>query len=276
MRFLLSLLACSVLALQATAQGLKLKNYGVGYRVFETESIGGTPLALGRFLQDPYTYQQYLDGIAYTSFGGGGRAIQRVPMLYLTAEFHKPAATSHFWRHYTVQAGLVLGRRMELSGTFIGNEEFLPSPDNPNRFTYKTNGYSLTQQQQFVGATLGLNRRFRLVNRLHFLAGLHGQVSIAAVHGYQPRWDSTTLVVENSQVLRRETKTTQLPYLRGKNYLQWQLFIPVGLEVAIYKQEVLVRLEADFGLVGNQFKPKALASREAHGVGLWLTYQPKF
>ncbi|WP_035561508.1 hypothetical protein [Hymenobacter sp. IS2118] len=276
MRLLLILLTCLALAPPAKAQGLQLKNYSLGYRVFEIESVGGTPLALGRFLQDPYTYQQFVEGIVYTSLGNGGGPIQRVPMRYLTAEFHKPAASSHFWRHYTVQTGLVLSRRMKLSGAFIGNEEFLPSPDNPNSFTYKANGYSLTQQQQFLGATLGLNRRFRLVDRLHFLAGLHGQASIAAVHGYQPRWDSTTLVVENSQVLRRETKTTQLPYLRGKNYLQWQLFIPLGLEAAVYKQEVFVRLEADFGLIGNQFKPNDLASREAHGIGLWLTYQPKY
>ena len=276
MRFLLALLACSVLALHATAQGLQLKNYSVGYRVFETESIGGTPLTLGRFLQDPYTYQQYLDGINYTMLSGGGGAYQWVPMRYLTVEFHKPAATSHFWRHHTVQTGLVISNKIELSGLSIGNDEFLPSPGSQTDFTYKTNVYSMVQRQQFLGASLGLNRRFRLANRLQFLTGLHGQGSIAVVHTYKPRWDSTTLVVQNSQVLGRETETTQLPYLKGKNYFQWQLFIPIGLEVAVYKQEVFVRLEADFGIRNNQFKAKDLASLETHGVGLWLTYQPKY
>ncbi|OGX82314.1 hypothetical protein [Hymenobacter glacialis] len=276
MRFLLALFACSVLALPANAQGLKLKNYNIGYRLFEMESALGTPLSLGRFLQDPYTYQQFLDGIDYTRLSGGGGAYQWVPMLYLTAEFHRPAAASRFWRNHTVQAGLVLSNRIELSGLSIGNDEFLLSPGSQTDFTYKTNVYSLVQQQQFVGATLGLNRRFRLVNRLHFLTGLHGQGSVAVVHGYTPQWDSTTLVVQNGQVLRRERKTTQLPYLKGKNYFQWQLFIPIGLEVAVYKQEVFVRLEADFGIRGNQFRSKELAALETHGVGLWLTYQPKY
>ena len=275
MRFLL-VLACSAGALNANAQRLQLRNYSAGYRIFEIESTGGTPLTLGRFLQDPYSYQKYLDGIAYTSISGGGGAIQMVPMLTLTAEFYKPAAASHFWRNHTIQAGLVLSNQTELTGLSIGNNEFLPSPSNTNDFTYHTNTYSLDQKQQFLGATLGLNRRFRLANRLNILTGLHGQGSIAVVHTYKQQWDSTTLVVQNGQVVRRETQTSQLPYLRGKNYFQWQLFVPLGLEVAVYKQEVSVRLEANLGIRGNAFKGKDFASREAHGVGLWLTYQPKY
>lgn len=275
MRFL-AVLLFSTWALHANAQGLRLKNYNVGYRVFEIQSIGGTPLTLGRFLQDPYTYQQYVDGIPYTSLAGGGGAIQRVPMYYLTAEFNKPTATSNFWRNHTVQAGVVLSKQIELTGLSIGNEKFLPSPSNPNDYTYYTNAYSLIQQQRFLGATLGVNRRFRLVNRLQFLAGLHGQASVALLHSYKQQWDSTTLVIQNSQVVRRETQTSQLPALQGKEYFQWQLFIPLGVEVAVYKQEVFVRLEANLGLRGNAFTGKDLASLEAHGLGLWLTYQPKY
>lgn len=269
------LLALLSLAHHAKAQRLALKNYSLGYRVFEVESVAGTPLTLGRFLQDPYSYYKYLDGIAYTKIAGGGGAIQRVPMLYFTAELHKPAAAARFWQKHTVQVGVVLSRQIELAGLAVGNEEFLPSPNKPNDYTYYTNTYSLAQQQQFLGATLGLNRRFRLLNRLQFLAGLHGQGSVALLHRYKQQWDSTTLVVQNSQAVRRETQTSQLPSLKGKNYFQWQLLVPLGLEAAVYKQEVLVRLEANLGIVGNVYKAKDLASREGHGLGLWLIYQPR-
>ena len=109
---LLPTLACSALALNVNAQRLQLENYSVGYRVFEIESTGGTLLTLGRFLQNPYSYHRYLDGISYTSVVGGGGATQRVPMLFLTAEFRKPTPTSRFWQNHTIQAGSVFSNQI--------------------------------------------------------------------------------------------------------------------------------------------------------------------
>lgn len=257
-----------------SAQHLQVKNHSFGFRMHGVEEIGGNPTTIGQFLKRPSLYQRYVSSLPYNSIGSGGLAMQQVPTLYLTTELWKPSSTSRFWREHSLQVGMLLSNRLVKDGMDLSKEEFITTD---NGFILKNARYSITQEIRFMGATVGINRRIHLANRLHFVAGLQGQGSVAAVHRYQQRWDSTTAVFQTGQVqpTSRQAKTTRLRDLPGKNFFQWQAMAPLGLEAAVYRQRLFVRLEAALGVVGSQFRPKDLGAREAHGVGVWLTYQPQ-
>lgn len=257
-------------AVGAEAQRLEIRSYAIGKRVFEMEEIGGNPATIGRLLKRPDTYQKYLSGITYNGFYGG-LAIPRHHLYYISAELVKPAATSEFWRKHTVQVGLFASNQLVKNEMALFNEQVTLTSNSTATINRDT--YSLVQKQRFLGATAGLNRRFRIVNRLQFVTGLHAQASVAVVHKYEQRLDSTTIMVGDGISPIRQSKTSRSFDLKGKNYLQWQAMIPLGLEVDVYRNQLFVRLEADLGLTGSAFRPKDLASREAHGIGVWVTYR---
>jgi hypothetical protein len=160
-----------------------------------------------------------------------------------------------------------LTTRIRQGAGAIGNESFPIPPDNVKI----QNLYSLTKNQQFLGANFGLNRRFKISNSLSFLTGLHAQGSFAITHYYQQRWDSSTFTPTSGL----STKTTTMPELKGVNFFQWQVLVPLGLEYEISKNHLFIRFELNLGIVGSQYRPKDYAAKEAHGLGIWLLYNPR-
>jgi hypothetical protein len=132
------------------------------------------------------------------------------------------------------------------------------------------NRYSLVKNQQFFGGQVGINRRLNISSRLKAIIGLHIQGSIALVHYYQQQWDSSTY----SSSQGGKTHTTSLPDLQGKNFFQWQIMLPLGLEYPIYQRKLFLRLEVYIGIVGGRYRPKDFSDNEAHGVGLSIIFQP--
>jgi hypothetical protein len=257
-------------AVGAEAQRLEIRSYAIGKRIFEMEEIGGNPATIGRLLKRPDTYQKYLSGITYNGFYGG-LAVQRHHLYYLSAELGKSTSTSPFWRKHTVQVGVFMSNQLVKDEMALFNEQTTLTSNTTATITRDT--YALVQKQRFLGATVGLNRRFRIVNRVQFVTGLHAQAGVAVVHKYEQRLDSAIILVGNGMSPIRQSKTSQGFDLKGRNYLQWQAMIPLGLEVDVYRNQLFVRLEADLGLTGNAFRPKDLVSREAHGIGVWVTYK---
>lgn len=250
--------------INANAQHLKIKYYSVGYRIFEFTAVGSAPTNIASLLKDPVTYQKYLNTIDYNSFWGNPGPIT-LQNFYINAEWYKNNPSSRFWKKYTLQTGFLFTNRISRSAGAIGDESFYYTPDTP-RHIYK---YSLIQNQRFFGVNAGLNRRIRISKKLQFVTGLHGQASFAMVHHYKQQWDSSTFTPEQGL----KTKTTKLPDFKGKNFFQWQVMVPLGLEYELYKKQFFLRLEVDAGIIGGRYRPKSFSYMEAHGAGLWFIYQ---
>jgi hypothetical protein len=256
----------SVLPSGAFAQAWRIKNYSAGYRIFEVTSVGNNPYTITPLLKDPVAYQNYINTITVNSLYGNPQ-IMGLQTMYMNAEFQKDSALGRFWKKTTIQAGLLFTKRIRQSAGAIGDENFVTSPDT---VLYR-NMYSLTKNQQFFGANLVLNRRFAISKNFKFLTGIHAQGSVALVHHYQQSWDSSTYKLGGI----RNTKTTYMPDLKGKNFFQWQLMVPLGLEYEFVKEQFFIRFELAAGIIGSDYRPKYSSAKEAHGAGIWLVYQPK-
>jgi hypothetical protein len=110
--------------------------------------------------------------------------------------------------------------------------------------------------------------------RLAFIPSFYVQGNVAATHYYYHRLDSIRYLPRPI-----ETKTTHLPNLKGKNYFEWQVMIPLGIEYAVYKNRLFLRAEFIAGTIGSRYRflyrSKGVLNNEAHGFGFWLSYSPK-
>jgi hypothetical protein len=257
--------AITVFSFNAMAQEWKIKSYNFGYRIFEVNAVGNNPTTIAPLLKEQANYQSYLNTIEYNSLYGNP-GIMKLQTFYVNAEWQKTNSLSRFWRKYALQAGLLLSTKITMDAGAIGEETYLSSSDTVRH----RNMYSLMKNQKFFGANAGVNRRFPISKRLKFMMGVHAQGSFAIVHNYQQRWDSSTFTPSSGW----NTKTSGLPDLKGKNFFQWQIMVPLGLEYEL-KERLLIRFELDAGLIGSRFRSKDLAAKEANGAGIWIIYRPK-
>jgi len=261
----LMVLVWFLLSASVHAQDFKIRNYSVGYRVFEINSVGNNPLTITHLLKDPGSYKNFIDKLSYNGLYGGG-GFQNVRHYYVNIELEKNGQ-SRFWKKYSLQTGLFITNPLENKGGALENQNYVAAPGDT---TLYIDTYSQVHKQQFAGANVGLNRRLRLSSKLVFITGLHLQGSIAFVHYYQQQWDSSTV----KQGIR-QTKTTKLPDLQAKNFFQWQAMVPFGLELNVYKGQIFIRLEGDIGIIRGRYRPRLNTLEEAHGAGLWFLYKMK-
>ncbi len=249
---------------RSKGQHLKIRDYSAGYRVFWVDAVGNNPTTITPFLKDPASYQRFLNSMQYNSLSGNP-GIESFRNYYVSAEWYKSSAASRFWKHHTIQTGLLISNKLVKDNMVIGNEDVVFSPSDT---IFYRDLYSVVQKEQFLGATIGLNRRIRISNRFTFLAGFSLQGSFAFLHNYQQQWDSSRY----SRQQGWQAKTTQLPDLKGKNFFRWQAMIPLGIEMNIYRKIFFIRLEVDAGIIGDRYRSSY--QKEGHGAGVWFTYRP--
>jgi hypothetical protein len=252
-------------ALSCDAQNFRIKNYSLGYRAVEIEAVGNNPLTIPPFLKNPWVYQNYLNNQVQYNGITGDPGIQIVRNYSFSTEWYKDSAESRFWRRYTIQTGLFLSNRLTKNMS-LENQRFVSTATDTTSYR---DVYSLVQKQQFLGISTGINRRIRISNSLMFFTGFQLQGTTAFSHSYQQQWDSS---VYHKQVWT--TKTTRLPNLKGKNYLQWQALIPLAFELNAYKHEVFLRAEFDYGITGDRYRT-SYTTKETDGFSFWLIYLPK-
>jgi hypothetical protein len=247
-------------------QKLQIQNYCITYCLFEMNSVGNNPTTIPELLKDRYSYQNFLSTTNYNSLYGNP-GVQQVHTFYFTAEWKVDSPLSLFWKKHTLQAGLLVTNRIAQSAGAVANQRFSYSPDT----VLHEDKYSLFKNQQFLGGQVGLNRRYNISKKLQLFSGLHLQGSFAVVHHYQQQLDSSTFAPSRGWT----SSTSQLPHLKGKNFFQWQVMVPLGIEYDIHQKELFLRLELIVGMVGSRYRPKTFAAKEAHGIGLSLIYHPK-
>ena len=241
---------------------LEIKNISLGYKVFYIDGAGNNPTTIAPIMKEPASYQNFLNSFNYNGFTGSP-GIQYLKTYYINTEIYKQGTDSRFWKKYTIQTGLLITNILVKKGLSVERRDY-SSTDS----TLSVQTYSLVQNQQFFGLMAGLNRRFKISNKLLLFVALHYQGSFASLHKYQTQLDS--LVVNNTGTF---TSTMKLPDLQGKNFYQWQAMIPFGLEMDIYKNQIYIRLEGDAGLIGGKYRPRGYLNSQACGIGLAAIYQ---
>lgn len=246
---------------------LHLKRLSIGYRWFEADGFGNNPLTFAPLLKDPAAYANYINSFSYNSLHGNP-APQQLHDFFINGEWFKTGTPSRFWKRNTIQAGLLVSSKYKVFGMSIGNEGWHSQDTSYYRYFY-----SPVKILQFAGANVGLNRYVRISKKLCFVTGLHVQGTVAIQHIYKQQWDSSFFHSPTSTYTM--AKTTNGPSLKGKNYFQWQAFVPLAFEMAVYKQQFFVRAELDAGIIGGRFQSAYQINREANALGVWLIYQRK-
>src|SRR5215213_6243215 len=126
----------------ANAQKLTLKNYSIGYRIFELDAVGNNPTTIAPLLKEPIAYNNYLATIKYNSLFGNP-VILNLSTFYVNSEWYKPEYISRFWKKHSIQGGLLITSRITKWAGAIGDETYFPDTAN------HINMYSLTQKLQF-------------------------------------------------------------------------------------------------------------------------------
>src|SRR5688572_11601970 len=262
----IALLLFLIVTNRANSQTMAVKNFSIGYKVFEISPVGNNPITVAPLLKDPVAYQNFLKTINHNNLYGNP-AIQQLHTFYLNAEWQVDSPVSRFWKKHTLQAGLHFTDKLTQSAGALADQYFTYLPDTV-RHDYQ---YSLVKNQQFFGGQAGINRRINISKKLKAIVGLHVQGSVAIVHYYQQQWDSSTF----SSGPGLKTQTNALPDLKGKNFFQWQAMLPLGLEYPVYQRSLFLRLELYIGIIGSHYRPQNISANEAHGVGVSIIFQPK-
>ena len=262
----IALLFSLIVSYTANSQKIEIKNFSIGYRVFEISPVGNNPITIVPLLKDPVAYQNFLRTINYNNLYGNP-GIQQLHTFYISTELQVDSPVSRFWKKHTLQTGIHFTAPLVQSAGALADQHYTYLPDT----VLHDNQYSLVKNQQFFGAQAGINRRFNISKKLKAVAGLQVQGSVAIVHYYQQQWDSSTY--SSNQGLK--THVSSLPNLNGKNFFQWQAMIPLGFEYPIYQRKLFLRLEFCIGIIGGRYRPKDFSANEAHGAGISIIFQPK-
>lgn len=246
---------------------LQLKRFNIGYRWFEADGFGNNALTFAPLLKDPAPYVNYINSLSYNSLHGNP-APQQLHDFFVNGEWFKTGTPSRFWKRHTLQAGLLVSSKYKSSNMAIGQEGWRTQDTSYYRYFYNP-----TKILQFAGGNAGINSYLRISKKLRFVTGLHVQGTVAIQHIYKQQWDSS--VFHSPTQTYTLLKTTNGAALKGKNYFQWQAFIPLALEMAVYKQQFFVRAELDAGIIGGRFQSVYQINREANALGVWLIYQRK-
>lgn len=244
---------------------LQLKRISLAYRWFEADAFGDNPLTIGRLLKDPGAYQNYVSTIDWNDLHGSP-GIAELNEFFANAEWQKTGTNARFWRHTTFEAGVFITPTSKRSGISIGTQNWNEEDSSIHR-----GYYTVAQSLQFAGASIGLNRYVPILKKLSFVTGLHVQGALAVHHVFAQQWDSS--VFHSPTATWHNSTTTYGPDLKAKHYFQWQVFVPLGFEVDLYRQRLFLRAELDAGIIGGRMQSAYHVNREANALGGAIIYQ---
>jgi hypothetical protein len=262
---LIIILIYVVITIPSQAQQFKIKSYSIGVRTFEITPVGNNPLTLGSLLKDPDSYMAFLNSTTYNTIFGSPEIRWR-NTIYFNAEWTKKNSTSGFWKRNSISTGFNYTPKITLDAGSIADEDFIP-PAYTTKYSFK---YVTQKQEQKAGLNTGLNSRFKIIKNVNFLTGIHFQGSVAFQHKIKQYWDSSYFNASSGWT----GTITDLPDLKGKNYFEWQAFIPLSFEYDNRNKKLAVRLELDAGIIQSQFRPRGINSNSvSNGFGVFVNYR---
>lgn len=246
----------------ANGQLLKIKDYGFSYRIYESSLIGNNPMTLHKFIKDPYSYNNLLNQINYNSIYGNPGIIN-LKTFYLFSRFVINNPESKFWRKNNFQLGLFATQKVTESSGGFSNNFATYSPDT----VFHTHSWMLTRNIQHFGIQAGLNRCLNNpMKEVKLYSGILIQGGLALMNNYDNSFDTATF--SSRQGWQHQIK--KLPDIKGKNYFQWQLMIPFGIEFPIIQRKIYIRADVNAGITGNSITN---TFDGAHGIGAAIIYK---
>jgi hypothetical protein len=248
-------------SLSVHGQSWKIESLSIGWRSFERDNIGSNPYTIVSQLKEPLSYLNNLNSLPQNSLTGAP-FVMWVDNYYLGAELLK-TKQSTFWKRHRIPIGIFS------SGLFqypTGDVSFITWDSIPRRYEER---YSLFRQIRILGIHTGLLRKFRLRENLFFVTGLQGQVGVAIQHYYRQIYDTAIF----RPGIGWQGNSREAEHLPGKNYVQWQLNIPLALEYHAFRQRIGIRAEVGMGITKNPFTGKNILNGETAHAGFSLFYR---
>ena len=238
------------------AQKLSVQSVQLGYRMYDIGQ-GITPYTIPKFIKEPEAYQNMIDSYETDGYSAGG--LRSVPkQYYINVELGNKE--SKFWSKYSLQTGVSIGSRLS-SKTALSNLKV-----NYADQSYVQEHYYFTQNQRFVGANLGLRRRFGLLKNFNFLVGLETEARVSVEHNYTQQKES----LFSSSVSEGGITYQTLRSFEGKQIVQAHIMLPVGFEFA-YKS-ISLRTEGFIGFLNDRFSSD-YGYYEHAGLSFWVGYR---
>lgn len=249
------------ISVAAKTQDWQIESVNAGWKVFELELVGTNPHTIVSQLKNPFAYLQNLSTIPYNSLTGFP-VVVGFDNYYVGLELRNSRATK-FWHRHRIPIGIVFTGVNQYP---TGSISFI---DFDTLYSRYENAYRVYRKIQFIGIHSGLIRKFRLRENFFFVSGVQGQISVAFKHTYQEVYDTTIY----RQGIGFSGNSRAGNTLAGKNYLQWQLYIPLALEYHAFRQRISIKAEVSYGLLKNPFIGNTLADMESAGAGFTIGYR---
>ncbi len=264
------LLSCLMTAyLFSFGQNFILRDLSIGYRIGEGEAVGGNPLTIPVNLKRPAAFQAFLDQLNWNSLYGNPGPVTN-HRIFAQAEIKKADNIGIFWSNTTIPIGVNFSFRETRGDMGIGNNYWYTQPADS---TFDSKTYWIEQRINFAGLHAGLNHKIRIGKRLEFLTGILLAGEMAVLHKYRQWADTSSFSPTQHRYVH--VGTDRLPDLKGRNFIQWSILVPLAAEINVYKKQWLVKPEITIGWLANKYLIGNKYSLESINAALWFIYRRK-
>jgi hypothetical protein len=251
------------------SQKLQLSKIGLGYQLTETEAVANNPYTITGVVKNPIAYQNFLTSFQATGFSGGG-GIQNLQWFTMQAGFNFLTANKKQSK-YALLMGLGISNRLIKPMSLVKDSLLYDITNNDTIAQIKR--HYLNQSQQFFAFNVGLQKSFKLNKNLYFTAGINGIFSIATTHYYTQQQNIFQYSFKQQREIKNET-TSIADTWKGKNFFQFQLQAPFGIEYSLLKNRITLKPQLILGIV-NRGSLSFSNVTEAHGFSFSTLYNVK-
>lgn len=217
--------------LEGSAQ--KFKEISIGTNFFETQSFGNNPLTISSLMRDPSQYKNYINNFQHDSWGGTGRFYSLNKAFFINTSIG--FINNRKW-HNKLLLNL---------GVSLGFEQSNPTGSLSKRYFNNTNpllservieNLNLFERRNYMGVLLGMTYLFRPYKKVSFFTSIQYLHDIVIIHSYTSSIEKLTFTSNNGAAEIMESVNYENRSWEGKTYSTQRLFIPIGLDIKLYKK----------------------------------------
>ncbi len=269
MKFFIASLFIVSTYFSSISQKICIKNYQLGYQILERDAFGNNPFTLQPLIKNK---KEYLDGINSFNYNGfyGNPGIEKVKSVLASVEMWKKNSSNLFWKKFTVKAGFGISNRLLKDNMALSNTNALSQDSNIHIIETTYNIDNTTKQ---ISLLIGITYNTKILKFLQFHTGFIIQPAVSAYSKFSRHIDTFYTERNNPQGYGL-TKISQLKTLKGVRIFTSNFYIPLGLQLDLYKKQFFFQSNLNVGLLYNKYyAPKHIT--EGHSIEFSLIYQPK-
>jgi|GEM_PF-1696231 len=251
---------------QSTAQKIFLKSYQLGYTITDRDPFRNNPSNLAPLLKNQAEYISLINSINHNGIYGNP-AIEKIKSISFAIELSKNNLHSFFWKHFTISLGAGISGKIRKDGMGLNNR---------NVFNYDTLNHRkiestlwITNFSQQINFTGGLNYKVKIFNGVRFTTGIIFQPNLTLNNCFDMQIDSIFFKKNTGIIIKNGNITT----MEGVPVFSFNLYIPAGVEVDVYKQQFFIQSTFNAGFLFSRYYLDQ-NKKEANGFGFSLIYKP--